>query len=176
MQHLDARDKLVAFTLGGNDIQFVPTMTLCLAAGNCQLNDPLITSLISRAEPRLASVYTEVLSAAPRAQVYVLGYPHLFPTKKIAKRCVGLQLSETRWFNQKVDKLNAVIQRGVMTTNNARLHYVDTTAAFSGGEACSPSHLFMNEIDPVHPRYSFHPTTAGQLMLAAALAHAVRGH
>jgi lysophospholipase L1-like esterase len=175
LQHLDVRDKIVAFTIGGNDIGFPEMMKLCLTvAANCQLNDPLVKAAIAELEPRLASLYTEVLSEAPRAQVFVLGYPHLF-SEKIALRCrVGLQPAESRWVNAKVDELNAAIKDAIEENDNARLHYVDTTTAFQGGEACSAKSQFMNEIVPQHLEYSFHPTADGQSLLAARLAHAVR--
>jgi hypothetical protein len=176
LEHLNVHDKIVAFTVGGNDIGFPEWMALCLTvAANCQLNDRFVTDSIDALEPQLASLYTEVLSAAPRAQIYVLGYPHLF-SEKIALRCrVGLQLAESRWINGKVDDLNAAIKDAIDENDNARLHYVNTTTAFQGGEACSAKSQFMNEVVALpDPRYSFHPTADGQMALAARLAHAVR--
>jgi hypothetical protein len=177
LQSLDVRDKIVALTVGGNDVHFADVMLACISPENCAGLDSLVSLRISVVRSRLGELYSNMLAAAPRAQIYVVGYPHLFARRiTLSCRAQGLLNSEVRWLNGKVDDLNAASKFAISGIDNARLHFVDTTTAFQGGEACSDSHLFMNEavLSP-DIRYSFHPTAAGQLMLAGRLARAVRG-
>lgn len=57
LENLTAQHRLVALTVGGNDIGFVGWMALCIGSANCQLNDPLVRVLIANTQPRLAKLY-----------------------------------------------------------------------------------------------------------------------
>lgn len=167
---------VVAMTLGGNDVEFAPILETCVVLIACQrdLNAPTLV-LIANTVRRLDDVYRKVLTDAPNAQVYVLGYPHFFsPHPSIL--CNGIDFTEAHWITAMEDLLDAGVAADVHHIHSARLHYVDTATAFAGGELCSAKHpIYMNGIIKAHTEYSFHPTAAGQQRLADALARAVRG-
>jgi lysophospholipase L1-like esterase len=172
---LSSKTKLVALTIGGNDVQFAPLLATCAAVANCQFYDPVVSSLIKHTGPRLTALYKEILQRAPNAQIYILGYPHLV-ANKVSLSCRAQQLTnlEAQWINAKTDLLDEAIKDAVSGISSPRMRYVDTTTAFAQGEACSTTHQFVNELTPAHIEYSFHPTKAGQLLLASRLAHVVR--
>lgn len=173
---------LVTLTMGGNDVEFPYIVSSCLAIVNCQFDYGLaITALINHTEPRLRRLYQGILHDAPKAQVFVLGYPRILATHpSYVCQVAGIQPGEATWFDRKASQLDAAISRAVSEAGHpSRLHYVSTLNAFAGGEACSRSGstggAFMNGIVARHPVYSFHPNKAGQEILASLLAHAVRG-
>jgi lysophospholipase L1-like esterase len=175
----------VTLTIGGNDVQFVPIAATCLAIADCQTKwGPIVTGLIAHTEPRLRKLYQEILRDAPNAQVYVLGYPHIID-KHPSLACQhvigydGIQPDEAAWIARMVTKLDDAISQAVSEAGSpSRLHYVSTLNTFSGGEACSRSGstggAYMNGVVFRHPKYSFHPNRDGHVLLASALAHAVR--
>jgi lysophospholipase L1-like esterase len=179
--HLNSSVTLVSLTMGGNDVEFPYIMGACLTLVNCQnAVGPAITLLINSTEPRLRALYSQILTDAPNAQVYILGYPRIVAASpSLVCQASGLQASETTWIDSKVAQMDAAISQAISEVKNPRLHYVSTLHAFDGGEACSTSGStggsYMNGIVAGHPFYSFHPNRAGQVLLASALAHAVRG-
>ena len=69
---------LVSLTMGGNDVEFPSVMFSCSRIFKCQnIEDPIITGLINHTKPRLAQLYGQILHDAPKAQIFVLGYPHI---------------------------------------------------------------------------------------------------
>ena len=177
----DGRIRLVSLTMGGNDIQFPKVIAYCLTVPSCEIpEDPIVTKLINHTEPRLVTLYGQILHDAPKAQVFVLGYPRIIASVP-SPPCMaaGIDAGEAVWFGAKAAQLDNAIKRAVSQVDAKRLHYVDTLKAFSGGEACSrigsTSGTYMNGLMFRHPVYSFHPTKAGQQIFASLLAQAVAG-
>ncbi|MGY1651783.1 SGNH/GDSL hydrolase family protein [Geodermatophilus sp. SYSU D01119] len=169
---------LVSLTLGGNDIGFASIAKTCVATGNCQRGyDRLMSDRIDSMASRLAGLYDEILAQAPNAELFVLGYPRLFPANPGAN-CNGIQRREAVWLNGLVDSINDSMQ-GIVDITNAsadreRVHYVETGDAFIGGELCATSApVYVNGVIRRNLVYSFHPTAQGQAMLAARLENAV---
>jgi lysophospholipase L1-like esterase len=177
----DSSIALVSLTMGGNDVEFPSVMFSCTRILKCEkLEDPIVTLLINHTEPRLAQLYGEILRDAPKARIFVLGYPRIVASIPSLKcQLAGIEPSEATWFNKKAAQLDNAISKAVSQVANARLHFVSTLNAFAGGEACSRSGstggTYMNGVDLTHIEYSFHPNQAGQEILASLLAHAVRG-
>jgi hypothetical protein len=87
---LSPADTLVMLTLGGDDLGFMSTLTLCMklswskpwgspcrdhfTAGGDQL-----AALAIAEGPRVAAALRQVRSAAPSAKIVLVGYPDLFP-------------------------------------------------------------------------------------------------
>jgi hypothetical protein len=86
--------------------------------------------------------------------------------------------------NDMEDLLNESSWDAIRSIKSKRLHFVDTTNAFAGGELCTgpsplaikpkPVPVYMNGVIKNHLEYSFHPTAGGQAMLALRLLHAVK--
>jgi len=111
----------------------------------------------------LERLYRDVLSGARNAQVYVLGYPRLFSPHP-AIFCSGIDVAEAHWITAKEDALNNEIAQAVKRIRSPRLHYIDTSTAFSGGELCSKNHTQYVTglvVDWQNWVYSFHPTAEG---------------
>lgn len=174
---LDKSVSLISATVGGNDVQFKQTLIACMDGAACQIAlDGPTRLLIGHTIPRLKKLYKDILAAAPPStQTYVLGYPHFFSSSP-SLLCNLLDQTEALWMNSMEDLLNEGIARAIAQINSPKLHYVDTTYAFAGGELCSSSQpIYMNGFIGANWEYSFHPTAAGQAQLASALANAVRG-
>ena len=69
---------------------------------------------------------------------------------------------------------DTTIKATITSVNSPRLKFVDDTKIFAGKEACSSSSADVNGINLAHTEYSFHPTAAGQALMASTLATAVR--
>jgi lysophospholipase L1-like esterase len=174
---LNTNVSLVSLTVGGNDVEFRRILTTCVAIDACEIPLDLPTIwLIDKTVSRLGALYQAILAKAPHAQVYILGYPHFFSPHP-SFYCNGIDFTEAHWITAMEDRLNRGISSTINRLHNSRLHYVDTSSAFAGGELCSASHpVYMNGIIAAHMEYSFHPTAAGQQRLADVLARAVRGY
>jgi lysophospholipase L1-like esterase len=168
----------VTMTMGGNDIHFREIMAFCVASFACNNNVDLelaTRALIWWSGPRLERLYRDVLAGARNAQVYVLGYPHLFSPHP-AFFCSGIEASEARWITSKEDALNNEISQAIKRIRDPRLHYIDTSNAFRDGELCAKNHTQYVTglvVDTHNWVYSFHPTAAGQQQLANAVKSAV---
>lgn len=175
---LGADTTAVTMTMGGNDIQFRFIMMYCVVTFHCNTDvrlDLLTRALIFATGPRLETMYRDTLAAAPNAQVYVLGYPHLFSPNP-ALFCAGIEAGEARWFTGKEDSLNNEIAQAIRRIHNPHLHYIDTATAFRGGELCaktSTPYVIGLVLDINNWVYSFHPTAAGQRQLANAVKVAI---
>jgi lysophospholipase L1-like esterase len=178
LSHLNAQDSLVSLTLGGNDVGFPTVMEKCLAITNCQ-NSGFAARVPAKEQATaqtLVSVYRAILSAAPNAQVYVLGYPQ-FLAAHLSRTCQleGLDPKEDLWIRLQTANFDTLISQAVLSVQSSRIHFVDTLNDFAGNEACSPSGADVNGLNARHPEYSFHPTQTGQALLAVSLSNAVVG-
>ncbi|MGH2852702.1 MAG: GDSL-type esterase/lipase family protein [Solirubrobacteraceae bacterium] len=175
LELLSSQDAIVSLTIGGNDVGFGLIIKSCVLLPACYLSDNLPTRvLIKHTLKRLPSLYRAMLTRAPDAQVYVLGYPHFFSPHP-SLFCNGIDRLEANWISQMEDLFNEGAQKAIRKLADHRLHYVDTDNAFAGGELCSKKKpVYMNGVIKAHHEYSFHPTAAGQARLAHVLAIAVR--
>ena len=173
---LNAGDSLVSLTLGGNDVGFTSTLLACMSRSHCQNSlGAGVSAAIATTATRLAALYASVLAAAPNAKVYVLGYPiFISPSPGLLCQLLGLAPDETAWMGTVTAQFDATIKATIAAVNSPRLKFVDTTNLFAGKAACSSSGADVNGVNLLHTEYSFHPTAAGQALLAGALAAAVR--
>ncbi|MGH3924693.1 MAG: SGNH/GDSL hydrolase family protein, partial [Pseudonocardiaceae bacterium] len=108
---------LVTITVGGNDVGFGPVLQTCTVAEN----DRTCFAAVDAAEAyarsvlpgRLARTYAEIRSAAPYAQVIVLGYPRLFDLAPNCADPLAPNLARREKLNEGSDVLNTVIQKTV---------------------------------------------------------------
>jgi hypothetical protein len=129
---------------------------------------------------------------APRARVYVTGYPRLLGlTGFDAFGCrVGalgpaplyVASSDVHWIRAKVDGLNAAIQTGVAEARRlgVRATYVDVATPFTTHNVCGSGTPWVNGVlltatnPPQVSVASFHPNARGQQAYADAVARAIR--
>lgn len=74
VSHLDAGVDVVTISIGGNDAQFKEFAARCVLA-DCSIYRQYYTGLANQLSDALSDTYDEILSGAPNAQIYVLGYP-----------------------------------------------------------------------------------------------------
>jgi hypothetical protein len=199
LSHLDANTKVVTLTIGGNDIGFTAFGQACyLSTGTCAIgsvayNDTL-NKINNELPGKLSATYQAILNAAPNAQIYVLGYPHVAPVKTGSElgdnRCPYLHNSGTSapWADAQsardiVSRLNDKIETKVndvraMNAGNTRLHFVNVNgndSPFKGHEVCSTGDSFFQNIDQAafDPAYVFHPNQHGQEAYAQLVAQAL---
>lgn len=169
---------LITITIGGNDIGFSSEMTKCITSfSSCTRDQSTIAQKITALQSRLLQVYQELRSAAPGADIVIVGYPLLVANPSIA-HChnpivyYGLSGSEMTMIRTLATQLDSVIaaaatQAGV--SNAAK----QVAQAFAGHEACTAdeSEEWINEIaglnDALHD--SFHPDSTGYKAMASAV-------
>jgi hypothetical protein len=104
---------------------------------------------------RLDSVYTEISSRAPSAQVVVLGYPHIYELNGDCN--VGLSETKRAAINGSADVLADVTAGRASAFGFA---FVDGRSAFAGHEICSAGDWWLNSVSlPIDD--SYHPNAAG---------------
>ncbi|WP_219924323.1 SGNH/GDSL hydrolase family protein [Nocardioides campestrisoli] len=164
---LDLRTRLVTLSIGGNDIGWGLAVRDCLLGTDaaCATTQEAIRARIRDDLPALLDgVYRKVRRRAPLSVVVVTGYPHLFSPE--AGAYLGASPAEQEQLNVGADLLNATIRAA------ARRHgfaFVDVTARFAGHGANAADPWILGLTDPG----AFHPTTAGYVAYADAVAAAL---
>jgi lysophospholipase L1-like esterase len=149
---LSAQTDVVTITIGGNDVG------LGQKVGTCLLGDPACTQTIQQLKTdmptymaKIDKTYAAIRQAAPHAEVYVLGYPHLF---ELSPLCLDLApgLTQRAMLNQAVDTLTDNLAQHAA---QAGFRFVDVRKAFAGRSDCSfdPSWInpVLNLTAPLHP-------------------------
>lgn len=175
---------MVTLTAGGNDVGFADVMGYCaerrrVAADPAPCRDRFrgtVDAAIRRVgqggsgtDNNLPVLYAAVRERAPRAEVFVLGYPRFFRAEP-QNSCSfdggtrQFTVGDMLWINEETRKLNSLIEADA---GAAGLHYVDVYNAFEGHELCTGTpHL--NGIE-AGTRGAFHPNVEGHADLAAVL-------
>ncbi|SDT15979.1 GDSL-like Lipase/Acylhydrolase family protein [Friedmanniella luteola] len=217
---LSRRTRTVTLTVGGNDVGFASVLGACTYTpvpelqavvpgrpGCRELLDGRVaaaTAGLAGAAPTgpgrlsLAQVLVEVQRRAPRAQVYVTGYPRLFGLTgfdtygcrvgSVQAGAVQAPLyvsgADVRWIRSKADGLNAALRTGVEQARHrgVRATFVDVADAFTSHNVCGSGARWLNGVlltstTPLQPDpATFHPNARGQQAYATAVAAAIRGH
>jgi lysophospholipase L1-like esterase len=174
IEALTENTEVVTLSVGGNDVAFASYVTGCVWPGYCGPNSIVYDAMMDGIEApafksNLVSVYEEVLSEAPNAQVYVVDYPYVslsYSAYDPNTDCGGLNLAGTR---EVQEALNSVIKDAVeVEVNDSRLHLVETNysgSPFVGKELCgNDGSVFHGLTTPLG--YSVHPKETGQELLA----------
>ncbi|MFD6623073.1 SGNH/GDSL hydrolase family protein [Streptomyces diastaticus] len=156
---LNSSTGLVSLTIGGNDAGFADVMTTCVlkSEATCVARVNEAKAFVESSLPaKLDSVYSQIRSKAPSANVVVLGYPRFY---KLNGSCVaGLTEGERTAINGAADLLNSVISKRAADHGYA---YGDIAAAFTGHEICSGD-SWLHSVKWTGINDSYHPTAAGQ--------------
>jgi len=190
---LSAGTALVTLGIGGNDVGWVKIITRCTemdlipvlmrgdsASGLAPCQDyytsggtDLIQQRIQAVAGQLAETLTQIRHRAPRARVYVVGYPDLFPAAGGACRdTLGITAGDIAFLNNEELRLNGVLRQVAQAAGDG---YVDTYTPSEGHDACaSPASRWIEPLIVDAPAAPLHPNAAGEQGLADAIVQAVR--
>lgn len=143
---------VVTLTIGGNDMALGDQASTCLIwAAACEGAVDDAKAAFPTTLAAVDDAFAAIRAAAPTAEVYVVGYPHLFDAKPF---CFGLFVpvqSSRILLNESVDNLNAALQEKAAA---AGFTFVDSKASFAGHGVCS-SKPWINGVaslpGPLHP-------------------------
>jgi lysophospholipase L1-like esterase len=169
----------VTLTVGGNDAGFASLVCLqdasCDAAAIQQRAAAALAALAggpaaigATGDPvvSLASLLAQIHARAPRATIFVTGYPELFgtaPTLYGTDTACPVPLGFRLLVNELAVQLNTVIRATARAARQSgiKVVYVSVTKLFDGHGLCDTRAPLISTV--------LHPTVAGQLAYAAAL-------
>lgn len=154
---LSAQTTLVSVQIGGNDIGFADIIRSCLLGSDSSCDDA-VSEGESKARDelpaKLKSTYDNIRSAAPNAEVVVVGYPRINETGECG--IPGYSDTKRERINAGADVLAEVISE---QADAAGFSFVDPRSAFDGHGVCSDSEWINGPSDPLQE--SFHPNVTG---------------
>lgn len=192
-----ANARIVTVTVGGDDLNFANVFANCIVLGphtlhqcNSHSNDGWIADLhknIVNLQAKLVATYEQIQSAAPNAQLYVVGYPDILPphpsTIQQHVTCPLKTLLPTDgvgYLASNEQVLNTVVANAAAAVG---AHYVNLNGAsatsFIGHSVCA-ANPWINGIKitlnshVLDTSYSFHPNRAGQRAVANLVEQAIQ--
>lgn len=164
---------VAAMTIGGNDVGGPRGV---LDSGSSDRAMAQFGTDVQALVPRLQEGLAAVQAAAPRARLFVLGYPDIMPRRQRAfAQCLGALAAglDVSAVHSSVYRLNEAVRRAAASVGAI---FVDTSASFVGHEMCAPT-PYANAPGrrSAHPGGGLHPNELGQLAMAADLAAAITG-
>ncbi|NEA66141.1 SGNH/GDSL hydrolase family protein [Streptomyces sp. SID12488] len=191
---LTARTGLVTIGVGGNDIGFAATVQECVkkgvvyrltGSGRFTGNDApchgeyvsdgadKVARRIDAAGKRLTDALAEVKRRAPRAEVYVVGYPAILPSE--GKSCdddMTLAPGDVRFLDTKERQLNSTLRK---RAEAAGAVYVDTYGPSIGRDACAARDTrWIEPLMPAADAAPVHPNERGERGMADAVLRALK--
>ena len=188
---LDRATKVVTLGIGGNDIGFTDIAKKC---GELGLQDPTgspcrrfynqsgsdeIAARIAALAPKLRAVLDLIDSRAPRARVFVVGYPALLPETavgfELCQPTLPVAKGDVSYLRDDVEKrLNTTIR--TVTEAHGEV-FVDTYTPSIGHDACKPPTVrWVEPVVPAADAAPVHPNRAGMVATAEAVRTAMRAH
>jgi lysophospholipase L1-like esterase len=199
---LTSATRLVTVGIGGNDAGFMDVLTRCAresfrasllpgagagsgdgaSAAPCRAwyaapggGPDDVQRRVDAAGVKVARVLGEIRRRAPRAAVYVVGYPTLFPAD--ASACadtVGATVApgDLAFLAEKQQQLNTMLRERAAA---AGALFVDTAAASAGHDLCAgPDRRWIEPVVPAAGAAPLHPNALGERGMAEAVLAAVR--
>jgi lysophospholipase L1-like esterase len=186
---LSKRTRLVTLGVGGNDIGFGSTVTKCVtmgamyrATGGGRLfsdDTPCekqyvdggtdeVTQKIQATVRKLSAALAEIERRAPKARVYVVGYPAILPAEgKGCGRELPLAPGDASYLHDKGEQLNTMLHE---QAEAAGATYVDTYSPSVGHDACSAQKTrWIEPLQPSSPAAAVHPNAHGEKGMADAV-------
>ncbi|MBQ1018859.1 SGNH/GDSL hydrolase family protein [Micromonospora sp. D93] len=192
---LNGNTTAVMFSIGGNDARFTKVANSCASGTDCSAADyrmegdadplrvtqqRLITGEVKQA---LQEVVKQVRIRAPKARIFVMGYPHLFEPNcemgvVLPGITVGFSWDETIFLNEMSDML---ANEALPSDAANRVHGMDARGMFAGHTFCGSDYYLngpkagdVTENDDGDPHQllsmeSFHPNKDGNLAYARVL-------
>jgi lysophospholipase L1-like esterase len=160
----------VYVTIGGNDLGFSHIIKDCLTH-SClrRMDDVELPKLRDHVVPAVAKTLEETRSAAPGAEVIMVGYPDLIPSR-------GSSFVNCGWLTDgekpRVWKLEDALDTGLsQAASGAGVSYVSIRGALAGHELCTRD-SWVNPIGlarPSNAQQEGHPNAEGQEAMATAI-------
>jgi hypothetical protein len=212
---LSSRTETVTLTVGGNDAGFGLILNDCVYSPDPGLsaalegrpdcatrNDALVSARIAAlaggpGAPTVPGVYplpaalAQIAAAAPRARIYLTGYPLIFGSE--IDDPLGCQVRgqaplfvtepDAAWIRSKASDLNAAIRSSATAARRAAgidVRYIDTARSFRGHHLCDKRSPWLNGAllsslnPPLLADATFHPTAAGQRAYARSISAKAR--
>lgn len=192
---LNANTTAVFFSIGGNDARFAKVAMACAVAIDCSSTDYIMegdTKSLGKAQQELIGgevtqalqeVVRQIRVRAPNAQVFVMGYPHLFEHNcdygiTLPGLTAGFSSAETAFLNEMSDWL---VTRALPNDADNGVHGMDARGTFEGHALCGQDRyingLIVGDVLPdgdgdpmqVASMESFHPNRPGNLAYAGIL-------
>ena len=154
---LSSATTLVSMTIGGNDENFSQIMEDC----NLDGTDTCVSEVnAAEADARanlpgkLATLFGDISSDSPDAQVVVLGYPEFYD---LSEDCIGLSQESRTAIDGGIDTLDDILSD---SAGAAGFTYADVRGAFSGHEICDDNR-WLHSVNFSDFGESYHPTADG---------------
>jgi lysophospholipase L1-like esterase len=174
---------VVTMGMGGNDVGFVGVATDCIRLLVAPLqpgctpptagtpSDPVLQK-IERTEVELGRAIEAIRARAPRAAIFVVGYPAALPDDAVA--CwpyLPITQADLPWLVARFKDMNAMLARGAAAHGAT---YVDIYTSSIGHDACQvPPLAWVNGAVLVPPSYPAHPNQLGQMQASYDVAAAI---
>jgi lysophospholipase L1-like esterase len=155
---LQTSTDLVTITVGGNDVGFGAVLGTCTFAESDRTCFAAVDAAEAFAESvlpgRLTRTYAAIRSAAPDAEVIVLGYPRLFDLAPSCADPLVPNLARRQRLNEGADTLNTVIQKTVI--QQPGFVFADVRSRFDTHGVCSANPWINGpsvppSVGPYHP-------------------------
>lgn len=182
---LSRKTDLVTVSIGGNDIGFSAVLGRCaaLAAGApdaspcrdhfTQGGTDQVEQSIAATAAKVSQVIAEIHRRAPRARVFMVGYPSLFPDSGVGctSPSVPIAAGDFAYLRDKTKSLNAMIAGRAKL---GRATYVDTYRPTIGHDMCRPvGERWIENLAPRPPAAPAHPNAQGEQAMATAVYRAL---
>jgi lysophospholipase L1-like esterase len=189
---LSAGTALVTLSIGGNDIGLIGIVTQCteldlipalIPGRSSSTLTPCehfytsggvdqIQQRIQAVTGHLADTLAQIKQRAPRARVYVVGYPDLLPAG--GGGCgdaLGITAGDIAFLDQEEVRLNGVLEQVARAAGDG---YVDTYTPSEGHDACAAAgSRWLEPLLPSAPAAPLHPNAIGERGMADAVVEAV---
>jgi len=179
---LEAGTEVVSLTIGGNDIGFSEIAQSCITlnpfSSPCKDKydsggkDQIAERIVATA-PKVAAVLQGIHARSPKARVFVLNYPAIFP--ETGNGCwpqMPISFSDAPYLRAKQQQLNSMIATQA-SGNGATL--VNWYQASIGHDACKSSSVrWVEPLVPNNPAAPIHPNLSGMQGGANLLAVATK--
>lgn len=187
--------RLVTLGIGGNDAGVMDVLARCAVAGlrgtllgagradeGCRSayaadggGPDDVQRRVDAAGDGVAAVLAEIRRRAPRAAVYVVGYPSLLPADPAgcaASAGAAFTPGDTVFLREKQQQLDAVLRERAAA---AGAEFVDTAAASAGHDMCAgESERWVEPFLPAPGAAPLHPNAQGERGMADAVLAALR--
>jgi lysophospholipase L1-like esterase len=176
---LNRNTAVVTVGLGGNDMGFTGIVETCASQNplgpGCRAEyvrdgRDEISERIRTIAPELHAALVDVRRRAPRAQVFVVGYPTVLP--ETGDGCyprVPILPGDVPYLRAKAKELNAMLRA---QARRAGVHYVDTATPSIGHDVCALDR-WVEGLVPLAPAAPVHPNAAGMRATAAVVTAAI---
>jgi lysophospholipase L1-like esterase len=180
--------RLITITMGGNDLRFADMLVFCARhsvctddafAGTGKTLTEWAADSLDHIQTSLSEMYSLLRSRAPEgARILVLGYPGLFPERVPSFFSDPVCNEVFRVWGQgerdAIREWNVELDQKIKAASiDSGVEYVDVYSFFVQHETCGSAGAWIKFVgDPSHVERDgwFHPTRAGQYMMARIVA------